>query len=109
MFQYLLISFIQALSDIGLSLFQYNLYDIKRLMHCFVFRFQILFRILLYVLGVRGIQPSQMAVMFFNAIEDFVAADRPKHLKSVCVVIYERKMVDEFTRAIAKETGTDAG
>lgn len=50
-----------------------------------------------------------MAVMFFNAIEDFVAADRPKHLKSVCVVIYERKMVDEFTRAIAKETGTDAG
>lgn len=74
---------------------------------CVAIFIRLRFLFVLYVLGARGIHPSQMAVMFFHAVEDFVSADKPKHLKRVGVVIYERKMVDEFTKAIAKETGAD--
>lgn len=55
--------------------------------------------------GARNVDPKQMAVMFFHAVKDFVCQDKPTHLKKVCVVIYQSQMVDEFTKAIAKETG----
>lgn len=62
---------------------------------------------LLNGLGVRGVDPSEMAVMFFRSVEDFVSTNKPRHLKTVCVVIFQDQMVDQFTKAIAREAKAD--